>query len=157
MPTAGHASFTTVRFLVSVFVLAAMLFSGMLVAAQETTQPRGAIKGTVALVNQANHGSTPEGFLLELKPFTDGSPYFTAMVDATGNYEFKDLPEGDYLLQLQREGFEPFKAALHVRSGAPIVQDISLKLAGLSEKVEVKEQAEPLSTTTSSTPRLNEK
>jgi len=134
-----------------------MLFSGMLVAAQETTQPRGAIKGTVALVNQANHGSTPEGFLLELKPFTDGSPYFTAMVDATGNYEFKDLPEGDYLLQLQREGFEPFKAALHVRSGAPIVQDISLKLAGLSEKVEVKEQAEPLSTTTSSTPRLNEK
>src|SRR5208282_3747267 len=82
---------------------------------------------------------------------------FTAVTEASGNYEFKDVPEGVYLLQFQRDGFEPFAATLHVRGGETTVQDVSLKLTVVTEKVEVKEQAEPLSTTSSTTPKLSEK
>ncbi len=81
----------------------------------------------------------------------------TTVSDVAGSYEFGDLPDGDYLLQFRREGFETFAATLHVRNGASIVQDISVKLSAVSEKVEVKEQAEPLSTTSSGTPKFDEK
>jgi hypothetical protein len=150
----------TARFIAGTSLFVAMLLCAGRLPAQETTQKRGEIKGTVSLVNQSNEskeGSTPEGLVLELKPLAEGSPSLTTVTDGAGNYEFKDVPYGDYLLQLQREGFEPFAATLHVRSGASIVQNISVKLAGLTEKIEVKEQAEPLSTTSSSTPKFDEK
>jgi hypothetical protein len=156
MPTAARALSTAARIPVSIFLLVAMLLCGVPLAAQETDQTRGVIKGTVSVLNQANVSSAPEGLLLELKPLANGSLSFTAVTGATGNYEFKDVPEGDYLLQFKPEGFEPFTATLHVRDGEPIVQDISVKLTGVTEKVEVKEQAEPLSTTSSTTPKLDE-
>jgi hypothetical protein len=160
MLRAARGFSTTASFIVSVSLLAVMLLCAVRLPAQETTQKRGVIKGTVSLVNESNEpkeSSAPEGLALELKPLTDGSPSLTAVTDAAGNYEFKDVPDGDYLLQLQREGFEPFTATLHVRGGASVVQNISVKLAGLTEKVEVKEQAEPLSTTSSSTPKFDKK
>jgi len=150
----------TARFTVSAPLLAAMLLCAVRLPAQETSQKLGVVKGTVSLVNQANESiesSTAEGLVLELKPLAEGSSSRTAVTDAAGNYEFKDVPDGDYVLQLQREGFEPFTATLHVQGGASIVQDISVKLSGLTEKVEVKEQAEPLSTTSSTTPKFDEK
>jgi hypothetical protein len=160
MLRAARGFSTTASFIVSVFLLAAMLLCALRVPAQETTQKHAVIKGTVSLVSQSNESkapSTPEGLVLELKPLTEGAPSLTTTTDSKGNYEFKDVPDGDYLLQLQREGFEPFTATLHVRSGASIVQNISVKLAGLTEKVAVREQAEPLSTTSSSTPKFDEK
>ncbi len=153
--------FATAQFLVSVTLLAAMLLCAARLPAQETTQKRGVIKGNVSLADPANseskESSTTEGLVLELKPLAEGSPSLTAVTDAAGNYEFKDVPDGDYFLQLLRDGFEPFSATLHVQGGASIVQNISVKLSGITEKVEVKEQADPLSTTSSTTPKFDEK
>jgi len=157
MPAAARASSATTYLPVSVFLLAAMLLAGVRLAAQETNEPRGVIKGTVSVVNQGDESSAPEGLLLDLKPLANGSPSFTAVTEASGNYEFKDVPRGDYLLQFRRDGFEPFAATLHVRGAETTVQDVSLKLTGVTEKVEVKEQAEPLSTTSSTTPKLDQK
>jgi hypothetical protein len=125
--------------------------------AQEATAKRGSVQGSVSLINASQERSAAEGLLLELKPLVSGASSITVATDAAGNYEFKDLADGDYVLQLNAAGIEPFKATLHVQGGAPIVQDISLKLTGVTEKVEVKEQAEPLSTTSSSAPKLTEK
>jgi len=128
--------------------------------AQQSTQKRAVIKGIVSLVNESGESkesSTPEGLVLELKPLGESATSLTAITDAAGNYEFDDIPDGDYLLQLRREGFEPFAATLQIRSGASIVQNISVKLTELTEKVEVKEQAEPLATASSSTPTFDEK
>ena len=160
MLRAARGFFTTARFIVSVSLLPAMLLCAVHLQAQEASQERAVIKGTVSLVSQSNESkepSTEEGLVLELKPLAEGVPALKAVTDAAGNYEFEDVPDGDYLLQLQREGFEPFAVTIHVRSGASVVQNISVKLAGLTEKVEVKEQAEPLSTTSSSTPKFDEK
>jgi len=160
MLRAARGFSTAAGFIVSVFLLAAMLLCAIRLPAQETTRKRGAIKGTVSLVNQSNESkesSTSEGLVLQLKPLVEGFPSLRAVTDAAGNYEFKDVPDGEYLLQLQREGFEPFTATLQVQSGASIVQNISVRLSGLTEKVEVKEQSEPLSTTSSTTPKFDEK
>jgi len=160
MVRAARRFTTAARFLVSVSLLAAMLVCAVRLPAQEIDHRQGVIKGTVSLVNPSNEskeGSTTEGLVLELKPLAEGSPSLTAVTDAAGNYEFKDVPDGDYFLQLLRDGFEPFSATLHVQGGASIVQNISVKLSGITEKVEVKEQADPLSTTSSTTPKFDEK
>ncbi len=81
----------------------------------------------------------------------------TAVTDVDGNYEFKDVRPGDYVIHLQAEGFEPFTATLFVPSGVSVVQNISAKLTEINQKIEVKEQVEPLSTTSSSGPELSEK
>jgi len=60
------------------------------------------------------------------------------------------------LLRLEAEGFEPFTATLHVEDGASIIQNISVKLAGLTQRIEVKEQAEPLSSDSSGASKLTE-
>jgi hypothetical protein len=160
MVRAARGFSITARFIAGVSLLVAMLLCAVRLPAQETAQKRGEIKGTVSVVNQSNEskeGPTPEGLVLELKPLAEGRPLLTTVTDAAGNYEFNDVPGGDYLLQLQQEGFEPFTATLHVQTGASLVQNISVKLTRITEKVEVKEQAEPLSTTSSSTPKFDEK
>jgi hypothetical protein len=111
----------------------------------------------VSLLDAFKERSTPEGLLLELTPTLDGSASLTAVTDGAGNYEFRDVADGDYVLQLNREGIQPFAVTLHVQNGTPIVQDISVELTGLAEKVEVKEQAEQVSTTSSSPTEFSEK
>jgi hypothetical protein len=77
---------------------------------RETTRKRGETRGTVSIVNASQERSTPEGLILELKPVAAGS--LSAVTNAAGNYEFKDVAEGDYILRLQGEGLEPFTATL---------------------------------------------
>jgi hypothetical protein len=147
----------TVCCLVSAWLLGTTLLCVPRLSAQEATEKRGTVKGTVSLANASEQGATPEGILLELQPLGEGSASRTAETDAAGNYEFRDVPDGDYLLRLQRDGFEPFAATLHVQDGASVVQNISVSLTGLTQKIEVKEQVEPLSTTSSSASKLTEK
>jgi hypothetical protein len=147
----------TVHCLVSVCLLGTTLFCVTRLSAQETTEKRGIVKGTVSLANASEQGATPEGILLELQPLGGGAASLTAETDGAGNYEFRDVPDGDYVLQLRRDGFEPFAATLHVHDGAAIIQNISVKLTGLTQKIEVQEQVEPLSTTSSSSSKLTEK
>lgn len=79
------------------------------------------------------------------------------MTDAADKYEFKGVKPGDYLLRLQAAEFEPFSALLRVPGGATIVQNISAKLTGVTQKIEVTEQTESISTSSSSGPKLTEK
>jgi len=80
------------------------------------------------------------------------------VTDAVDNYEFKGVKPGDYLLRLQAAEFEPFSALLRVPVGATIVQNITAKLTGITQKIEVTEQtAEFISTSSSSGPKLTEK
>ncbi len=67
------------------------------------------------------------------------------------------MGDGDYILRLEAEGFEPFTATIHVRDGASIIQNISVRLSGLTQRIEVKEQAEPLSADSSGDSKLSEK
>ena len=145
------------RSFIGITLLGAMLLGAARVPAQETGQKHGSVKGTVSLVNATQERSTAEGLLLELKSLAEGAASLSAVTDEAGNYEFKDVADGDYLLRLLAEGFEPFTATLQVRDGAPIIQNISVRLAGLTQRIEVKEQAEPLSADSPGDSKLSEK
>jgi len=145
------------RSFIGITLLGAMLLGAARVPAQETGQKHGSVKGTVSLVNATQERSTAEGLLLELKSLAEGAASLSAVTDEAGNYEFKDVADGDYVLRLLAEGFEPFTATLQVRDGAPIIQNISVRLAGLTQRIEVKEQAEPLSVDSPGDSKLSEK
>ena len=145
------------RSFIGITLLGAMLLGAAPVPAQETGQKHGSVKGTVSLVNATQERSTAEGLLLELKSLAEGAASLSAVTDEAGNYEFKDVADGDYVLRLLAEGFEPFTATLQVRNGAPIIQNISVRLAGLTQRIEVKEQAEPLSADSPGDSKLSEK
>jgi hypothetical protein len=141
----------------STLIIAVMLSCAAGLSAQEKTRKRGVVKGAVSLVNASEERSTQEGLALELKPVKEGHVSLSAVTDADGNYEFRDVDDGDYTLNFQVEGFEPFTATVHMQNGTPIVENISVKLVSLAEKIEVKEQAEVLSVSSSTDSKLSEK
>ncbi len=153
----GRGCYNAALCIVSFGLLWAMLVCASRLPAQETTHKRGAVKGTVAVVNASQERSTPEGLSVQLKPVAEGSVALSAVTDAEGNYEFKDVAEGDYVLRLEGEAFETFTATLHVRDGTAMVENISVRLSGLTQRIEVSEQAEPLSTTSATSTKLTEK
>src|ERR1700738_5146045 len=153
----GRRCYNAALCIVSVGLLGAMFVCASRLPAQEATHKRGAVKGTVSVVNASQERSTPEGLSLDLKPVAEGPASLSAVTDAAGNYEFKEVAEGDYVLRLEGEAFETFTATLHVRDGTSIVVNISVKLTGPTQRIEVSEQVEPLSTASATSSKLSEK
>jgi hypothetical protein len=141
----------------AIFSLIATLLFVAQVSAQEPGAKRGAVKGIVSLENGTLEHATPEGIALELKPLTTGSAPTTVITDAGGNFEFSDLADGEYVLHLLGDGFEPFTATVRIEDGAMVAQNVLVKLTGLTQRVEVKERAEPLSTSSSSASTFTDK
>ena len=140
----------------SVFLFGATILPSMALS-QETAPKHATVKGVVSLVNATQEREKPEGVAVELKPAAGRAASLTAITDEAGFYEFQDVTDGDYLLRVEQEGFEPFTATIHLQGGIPVVQNIGLKLAGVTQKVEVSEQVEPLSADSASAPALSEK
>jgi iron complex outermembrane receptor protein len=64
--------------------------------------------------------------------------------DSSGAYRFEGLPEGDYLLRADTEGFAPFLAAgIHVGAGSAEKRDIALSIAGMHAQVVVTASSTP--------------
>jgi hypothetical protein len=157
MPCETHGFRNTAHWVVRIALLGAMLLCGARSPAQEATHKHGAVRGTVTLLNASQEPSMSEGLMLELKPLVEGAASLSAVTDEAGNYEFRDVVDGDYLLRLQAEGFEPFNATIRVRDGASVIQNISVKLAAVTQRIGVNEQAEPLSADSSGASKLSEK
>src|SRR5580693_5132534 len=113
MPCETHGFHNTAHGgVVRIALLGAMLLCGARLPAQEATHKHGAVRGTVSLVDASQEPSTSEGHPLELKPLAESAVSLSAVTDAVGNYEFKDVGDGDYILRLEAEGFEPFTTTL---------------------------------------------
>ncbi len=64
--------------------------------------------------------------------------------DSSGAYRFEGLPEGDYLLRADTEGFAPFLAAsIHLGAGSAEKRDIALSIAGVHAQVVVTASSTP--------------
>jgi carboxypeptidase family protein len=68
----------------------------------------------------------------------------TTTTDVTGKYVFSNLPPNPYHLSVEAQGFQTLEKDVDVRSGVPITLDLSLALAGTTEKVQVVGHAEDL-------------
>ena len=76
----------------------------------------------------------------------------TAETDDAGHYEFKGLKPGRYTIAVSQQGFKPVTKTVAVAPGQMAVEDFTLELETVAEKVEVREQTQVISTESVSNP-----
>lgn len=132
-------------------VLAVGMAAGAARAQTAVGNPRqswkGTIRGVVTVLGPQAEPIPLEGVRVEL---TEGSQPVATLTDSSGHYEFTQLPRGTYTLRVSQEGFKPYTETVSVSANEVVTADITLSLATVSDKVEVKEQAATLPTESSS-------
>jgi len=110
------------------------------------------LKGIVT-TTQDNAPSGVAGITVKLthEP-QDGSPTLTAVTDENGQYGFVNLPSGTYSITIEVTGFKVITKSVVVVAKQQTVQDFSLQLNTVSEKVEVSDTATAMSTETAAAP-----
>ena len=68
----------------------------------------------------------------------------TATTDAMGRYSFSNLAPNPYHVSVDAQGFRPLARDVDVRTGVPIMLDLTLALAGTTSTIEVVGHAEDL-------------
>jgi hypothetical protein len=111
----------------------------------------GTIRGVVTVLVQQEERSPLEGIPVELKGSRgDSQPAVATITNSEGRYEFTKLPQDNYTLRVNQQGFKPFASSILLGANETSVLDVALTLDTVVEKVEVKEQAAPLSSESSS-------
>ena len=131
-------------------------FQGATKTAQ-TTQPKKAneqaasIKGTIS-TTQDNASAGVAGISVKLtSEGATGAP-LSADTDEHGQYEFSNLEPGKYTLSITVTGFKPATKTVVLVAKQQDVEDISLQLDVVSEKVEVNETTTAVSTESAAAP-----
>ena len=118
--TLGKALRLLLHFGVLLLALPLLAQSNMGELRLKITDPSGlSLKGTVELVSQGN----------------DYRQTFTT--DAQGSLDAKRLPYGIYQVQIRAEGFAQVSESVEIRSALPLDRTIPLKVAAISESVNV--------------------
>ncbi|MGB6885931.1 MAG: carboxypeptidase regulatory-like domain-containing protein [Candidatus Acidiferrum sp.] len=148
MKTAKHVPSRAGRF--SVVWLFAMLVA-VLPASGQGTRPSsqspqtGSIHGTIS-TKQEEAASDLSGIGVKLSTVPPDGNAMSVVTDEAGHYEFKDLKPGSYTISITQQGFKPVTKTVSVAPGQSVVQDITLELETVAEKVEVQEQTQTIST-----------
>jgi hypothetical protein len=122
-------------FLSTVFGAAAILSAGMPCMAQSSGNS-GTITGTVA----DSTGAVIPGATIELRNPVSGYDR-TAQSDASGSYQFTNIPFNNYHAEVTMAGFASQSADVQVRSAIPLVQDWKLAISSSVQTVNVQTDA----------------
>ena len=137
-------------------VLVLVLISAPSRAAQDPSakvqsKQTASLSGTVSTADKTSPAVLP-GVTLALSPVGAGASSLRAVSDEQGHYEFLNLPSGSYSITLDLQGFKSVTKSVMVRPGERTVEDFAMELAEVTEKVEVKDTAAPVSTKTAAAP-----
>lgn len=130
------------------FIIAAFLaFAGLTANAQST----GILRGRVL---DASEAVVPRATLTLSSPALTEPKTVTS--DESGNYVILGLPPGVYRLQAESGNFAPFtQEELSVRAGSTLTFDVKLNVAGISQTVDVENDAENTPIIDTSNPEQN--
>jgi hypothetical protein len=131
--------------------------------AQQTEGASGATPGTAATANpatirgtvtskQGNTVSVLAGVIVTLTAGTQPGNPQTVETDDAGNYEFKGLEPGSYIISIAQQGFKATSKAVTVAPGQVDVEDFGLDLETVSTSVEVHEETQRIETETVAPP-----
>jgi len=111
----------------------------------------GSIHGNLT-TTQENASSGLAGITVNLSAEpADGGPVTTDTDDA-GRYEFTNLKPGTYRISINQPGFKPFTKSISLNPGQAAIVDVRVELLTVTEKVEVKEDAQAIATESASSP-----
>jgi hypothetical protein len=115
------------------------------------SKPSGSIQGTISTA-QENAASGLAGISVKLTTAPPDGNTLTADTDDTGRYEFKGIKPGGYTIAISQQGFKPVTKTVSVAPGQVAVEDFTLELETVAERVEVREQTQVISTESVSNP-----
>jgi hypothetical protein len=129
------------------FLAVPLILFSLFIVRSQTVSSNGAIQGTI---------TDPSGAVVASAKVTarntDSGVVRSAETDANGQFSFVGLSIGMYAIRVDANGFAPVEISAFLLSvGQTVVQKISLQLAGVIGKVEVKEQPDALETTATTT------
>jgi hypothetical protein len=122
----------------------------------QTANPSGLQSGGASLegVVTVNGQGTPEpipGVRVTLTAASMGSHALSTTTDSEGRYQFTELGSGVYTIEVSLDGFKPFTETVAVKQAEVYVENVTLELEKLVQKVEVRDKAEVVSTQTADT------
>jgi Carboxypeptidase regulatory-like domain len=118
---------------------------------KSATDQSASLRGTIS-TTQDNTASGLPGITVKLTHDpAAGSPLSTT-TDENGRYDFKGLPPGSYTIAVEGAGFKSVTKPIVLAPKQQAVQDFSLQLNVVSEKVEVNETAASVTTETAAPP-----
>ena len=134
-----------------VFLIAAFPVFGQGSQSNSGQGETGAIRGTIS-TKEENASSGLSGISVKLSATPPDGNTLSADTDDAGRYEFKGLKPGSYTISINQQGFKPVTNTVSVAAGKEAVQDFTLELETVSQKVEVHEQTQVISTESVSNP-----
>src|SRR5260370_27279227 len=114
-------------------LLSIVIFSGI-ASAQPAPVVTGTLHGAVATVAPDGPSYSVPGASLKLKAPTQT---LDAVSDDAGNYQFTNLPPGDYTLEATVQGFKTASKAITIQAGETSVENIKLEVADVTATVTV--------------------
>jgi len=111
----------------------------------------GSIRGTISTM-QDNALSGVAGISVKLSGGPLHGAPLSADTDEHGGYEFKNLEPGTYTISITLQGFKSITKPVGLSPKQQLVQDFTLELEVVAEKVEVKETATSIATETAAPP-----
>jgi hypothetical protein len=131
--------------------LAGIAAAGQQPAAQKSGDLSAGIHGTVSTV-QDNVTSGVAGITVKLSGASLGTAPLTADTDEHGVYNFKNVAPGSYTISIDLQGFKSVSKAVVLSSKQQDIEDFTLQLNVIAEKVEVKETSPEMSTESAAPP-----
>jgi hypothetical protein len=106
------------------------------------------ITGTVKVVAGQGQESKLVGVTVKLGGPSEGSILQSTLTDDIGHFQFTSLPSGTYLLEVSVQGFKPWSKTVTVEQGQTAVEDATIEISAVDERIEV--QAENIEVSTDS-------
>jgi hypothetical protein len=114
-------------------LLSIVIFSGI-ISAQSAPAVSGTLRGALATIAPDGQSYNVPGASVKLKAPTQT---LDAVSDDEGNYQFTNLPQGDYSLEVTVQGFKTASKAITIRAGETSVENIKLEVADVTATVTV--------------------
>src|SRR3981189_764054 len=138
----------------AVAALVCLLFAISSARAQDAspkTAQAGSIHGTISTM-QDNVLSGVAGISVKLSGDPLHGTPLSADTDEHGSYQLQNLEPGTYTISITLQGFKTISKSLALGPKQQLVQDFTLELEVVAEKVEVKETAASIATETAAPP-----
>jgi hypothetical protein len=112
----------------------------------QPTQHKCSLEGIVGLPDQQGKALPVPGALVKLTGIAPGSEVLSTTTDADGIYRFDEVTAGTYTLDATLQGFEPFTERVVLHSAEAKVENITLQLTKVVQRVDVQGKTTAVST-----------